>query len=103
MDNSIAVEDALKTVINCESTVDISNAASLYGHLKNAIENQHEVEIHTEHVERVDTAILQLFTAFVMEAKTSNMEVRWKSVSKAFYKSAQLTGLTNELGLPEPV
>jgi len=91
---------ASKTVINCEPTVDISAAQALYDHLASAIENEHDVEINAGDVTRVDAAVLQVFTAFMLESKTHETTVSWKSVSDTFYASAELMGLSAELGLP---
>lgn len=89
-----------KTVINCEPTIDISSAQNLYDHLKNAIDNDHDVEINAGDVTRVDTAILQVFIAFTLESKTKGVMVEWGAVSDAFYASAKLLGLENILNLP---
>ena len=89
-----------KTVINCEPTIDISAAQALYDHLINAISNDHDVEINAGDVTRVDTAVLQVFTAFMLESKSRDQNVIWNSVSDVFYASAELLGLVGELGLP---
>lgn len=93
-------DKAAKTVINCEPTVDISAAQTLYGHLSNAIANNHNVEINAGDVTRVDTAVLQLFTAFMLESKNRDQSVTWNAVSDVFYASAKLLGLVKELNLP---
>ncbi len=93
--------EAAKTVVNCEPTIDISSAQTLYDHLKNALSNNHDVEIDASEVTRVDTAILQVFTAFFQELKSREQRVTWTGVSDAFYTSAKLLGLVNELNLPE--
>jgi ABC-type transporter Mla MlaB component len=90
-----------RTVIACESTIDIKIAADLYAHLKNAIENKHQVEINATDVQRVDTAILQVFLAFVLEAKAQDLQVTWQGVSDAFRSAASLLGIGEALALPE--
>ncbi|MDH3326649.1 MAG: STAS domain-containing protein [Gammaproteobacteria bacterium] len=92
--------DADKTVINCEPTIDISAAQALFEHLSNALSGNHAVEINAGDVTRVDAAILQVFTAFMLESKTREQSVTWNSVSDAFYGSAEQLGLVNELSLP---
>lgn len=92
--------DATKTVITCEPTVDINYASTLYEHLKDAIKANHEVEIHAGEVTKVDTAILQVFLAFTLEARTAGLIVNWVNVSETFRVSADLLGLTAELDLP---
>ena len=92
--------DATKTVINCEPTIDISAAQALYEHLAAAISNGHEVVINAGDVTRADAAILQVFTAFMLESKAQELSVTWEAVSEAFYNAAQLLGLVDVLDLP---
>ena len=94
-------EQVAKTVIACESTVDINIAADLYAHLKNALENGHVVEIDASEVQRVDTAILQVFLAYSQEAKLQGLQFCWQGVSEAFRNAVQLLGIEQELDLPE--
>jgi len=90
-----------KTVIDCEPTIDISAARTLFEHLGNALSSNHDVEINAGEVTRVDAAILQVFTAFMLESKSSELTVTWQAVSDVFYTSAELLGLVKELNLPE--
>lgn len=90
-----------KTVIDCEPTIDIKIVAELYGHLKTALEQCHEVEINVADVQRVDAAVLQVFLAFVLEAQAKDMNVTWQGVSDAFQTAANLLGVGSRLGLPE--
>ena len=101
MENNIDSSDATKTVITCEPTIDINYVGTLYDHLKQALEAKHEVEIHAGEVTKVDAAILQLFIAFVLEAKNAGLIVTWMSVSEAFVTSADLLGLVVEMDLPK--
>ncbi len=89
-----------KTVINCEPTIDISAARTLYEHLKNAISNKHNVEINAGDVTRVDAAILQIFIAFILESQSQGCSVKWGEVSDVFYASSRLLGIENILKLP---
>lgn len=90
-----------RTVIACESTIDIKIASDLYAHLKNALDKKHEVEINATDVQRVDTAILQVFLAFVLEAKAHDLQVSWQGVSESFRTAANLLGIGEALALPE--
>jgi anti-anti-sigma regulatory factor len=91
--------NVLKTVITCEPTIDINYASTLYEHLKAALEEKREVEIHAGEVTKVDTAILQVFLAFSLEAKNVGITVNWMSVSETFLAAAELLGLTTEMEL----
>ena len=101
-DNTDAIKTS-KTVINCEPVLDIKSAATLYSHLKEAVVHRHDVEIDARDVSRIDTSILQIFTAFILEANTLDMVVSWSAVSENFYATAKLLGLEVELNLPVPV
>ncbi len=92
-----------KMVINCEPTLDISASEALYEHLGEAFQENHEIEIKAGEVTRVDTAILQVFTALMIEARVKDINVEWSSVSNTFYASAKLLGLTAELKLPDQI
>ena len=101
MDEKLETSDAAKIVITCEPNVGIANSITLFEHLKSALSEGREVEIHAADVEKVDTAILQVFLAFVLEAKSVELAVNWVSVSEPFLSAATLLGLKTELGLPE--
>ena len=102
MEDSNDATKSSKTVINCEPVLDIKSAATLYSHLKEAVEHKHEVEIDAREVSRIDTSILQIFTAFILEANTLDMCVSWTAVSDNFYSTAKLLGLEDDLKLPSP-
>jgi len=91
---------AKKTVITCEPTIDISSVQALLDTLRHAITNKHDVEINAGEVTRVDAAMLQMFTAFMLESKAHEQSVTWQSVSEVFYTSANLLGLAEKLKLP---
>jgi len=101
MEDKIVNSDANKTVITCEPTVDINYASDLYEHLKVAINANHEVEINAGEITKIDTAILQVFLAFMLEAKTAGLVVNWVNVSETFRVSADLLGVSSELDLPQ--
>jgi len=91
------------TIINCEPTVDITVVDELYAHLKKAMAEQHVVEIDAEQVERVDGAVIQVFSAFFKEAKTKDLSVSWKNPSLALCTAAKLLGVSEVLNLPVSV
>lgn len=101
MDEKSEVADVAKVVITCEPNIGIANSVTLFEHLKSALNESREVEIHAADVEKIDTAILQVFLAFVLEAKSVDLKVNWVSVSEPFVVAATLLGLKMELGLPE--
>ncbi len=94
-----AVPDTL--VINCEAQLDISSATELHQHLLQALEKRHHVKIEAAEVNRIDASILQLFYAYLREARAAGLDFEWSSFSDAVSASADLLGLAQELGLAE--
>ena len=103
MDEKPDASEASKTVVTCEPVLDINSANKLFSHLKEAIDHKHVVDIDASEVSRVDTSIMQIFTAFILEASTLEIPVNWIGVSRAFYGTAEILGLELELNLPKPV
>ncbi|HFE39638.1 MAG TPA: STAS domain-containing protein [Gammaproteobacteria bacterium] len=101
MEDKAENPDAEKTVITCEPNINISNASTLYEHLKEALQENRAVEINAGDVAKVDTAILQVFFAFSLEAKNAGLSVSWGSASEAFREAVALLGMQNELALPK--
>ena len=66
--------------------------------LLRALEDGLPVALDLSAVERIDTAGLQLVTAFVLDMRRSGREVR-VAASAAVQKSARLAGLSALLGL----
>lgn len=90
-----------KTVIVCESTVDISDSAELQKRFLDVISENKKVEIDAREVSRIDTAALQLFYAFITKLKQSSIEYSWLGASDVFLNSAELLGIKQALGLAE--
>lgn len=93
--------DAAKVVITCEPNIGIANSIALFDHLKKALSDKRMVEIHAGDVVKVDTAILQVFLVFMLEAKNVDIKVSWVSVSEPFVTAVELLGLKKDLNLPE--
>lgn len=89
-----------KLIISCDTHVDISNVADIYQNLKKAFHDGRHVEIDASIIERIDTAVLQLFCAFIKKAESADLSVTWTSVSDSLRTSAELIGLASELNFP---
>ncbi len=89
-----------KLIISCDTNVDISNVADIYQNLNKALNDGRHVEIDASIVERIDTAVLQLFCTFIKKAKSADLSVTWTSVSDSLRTSAELIGLSSELNFP---
>jgi anti-anti-sigma factor len=88
-----------KTVINCASNLDISDANNLHRSLESVLENAEAVEIDTSKCERVDTAAIQCFYAFYKEAQKSGLKISWLNVSDAFRQCTETLGLDEMLAV----
>lgn len=85
--------------IKCESRLDISIAENFRNDLIKAFDGNEPIEIDVSNIEHVDTSMMQLFTAFSIEAKKQLKTLEWKQPSDVFIKSANLLGLTELLGV----
>ncbi len=85
------------TLIYCSSELDISGAQDLYDTLQGALRAQCPVVLEATHVERIDTAVLQMLCAFVREAQASGM---WRQSSPALENAARLLNVQACLALP---
>ena len=88
------------TLIYCSPELDISGAQDLYDTLQAALGAQRPVVIDATHVERVDTAVLQMLCAFVRDAQASGIVVQWRQSSPALENAARLLNVQACLALP---
>jgi anti-anti-sigma regulatory factor len=77
----------------------IRDAALLLEQLLLHIEHYAPVYIDAAHVERIDTAALQLLVAFVQDRKAERRAVVWLDCSEAMVRAARALGLSSELAL----
>ena len=84
----------------CPETMGISDAETLRKSFIDLLDAGKPVVIQAQHVERVDTSILQLFCALCEDARTRSIEINWQTPSEYLVKSAQSLDLSQCLGLP---
>jgi anti-anti-sigma regulatory factor len=80
-----------------EGALDIAGAAELRERLLQALDGKQSVVVDAANVERVDTAALQVLTAFFIDAVAQNMDVRWQECSQVFKDAVRLLGLHDTL------
>lgn len=85
--------------ITLDEELNITCVGDLKTSLAQALSDDSAVELNAGGIERVDTAALQLLTAFVQQMNTNNKEVSWLKPSDNFLKSVELLGLKAMLGL----
>ena len=88
-----------QTTLVFEGTLDIAGAGRLREQLMHALSEKQPVVIDAANVERVDTAALQVLTAFFKDAGAQNQEISWKEPAQVLTNAAQLLGLHDSLQL----
>ncbi len=79
----------------------IREVAARTRELQQLLEQDAQVELDFEDVDIVDTAAIQLLVAFTKEAHKRGVAISWQQPSAALLRSAELLGLSQELGLPD--
>jgi anti-anti-sigma regulatory factor len=88
------------TLIYCNPELDISGAQDLYDALQDALQAQGPVVLDASHVERIDTAVLQMLCAFMRDAQATGIAVQWRQPSLALEEAARLLNVRACLALP---
>lgn len=86
-------------LIPCEESLDITTAAELHALLMQVLASKQPVVLEGAAVTRVDTAALQVLSAFFQDARAQGISVQWKEPSEALRRSAALLDLTGLLEL----
>lgn len=88
-----------ETVVDCGVSLDISQAAALHARLTQLLTAGIPIIFNGREVQRVDTAMLQLLTAFFRAARAQGMTVAWREPSDILCHCSRLLGLSEELML----
>ena len=80
-----------------DEILDISKAAQFRSELSAYLDVQGPLTIEAENVVRIDTACLQVLTAFIKDALAREIEVKWHCPSEAICSAAGLLGLAEVL------
>ena len=78
----------------------VTDASSLKTSLSALLDQTATVTLDVSALQRVDTAAMQVITAFVRERSTRGQQVEWQGTAPVFTTAAQLLGLTSLLRLP---
>ena len=87
------------TVICCDACLDISGARDFYNRLQTAMQARQPVVLDATHIERIDTAALQILCAFFREAEVNGLVVQWQQPSPALQNAARLLNVSTCLAL----
>lgn len=82
-----------------ESSLVINNASVFYESLKKLAADEQTIEIDASKVEIIDSAILQLLFAFVLDLSEKHISLSWHKPSENLLHKASILGLTENLGL----
>ena len=85
--------------LELESSIVINNAGDMFESLKQLAASGQDIEIDASKVEIIDTAMLQLFFAFVLDLKEKNIKLSWHEPTDNLLNKASILGLTEQLGL----
>ncbi|MCH7868830.1 MAG: STAS domain-containing protein [Myxococcales bacterium] len=93
-------DDSISTLI-WSGNLDISQASSVHDELMSALDLRLPIQLDANGVNRIDTSIAQLLSAFFKEAREQDIEVSWKSTSDSLKNIARVLDLESELELVE--
>ena len=82
-----------------DEIVDISGISAFRSQLLEVLQGDKPVQLIAEKVERIDTAALQVLSAFFQEARSLDKSVGWQNPSEALCYSARLLGLEKIMSL----
>jgi anti-anti-sigma regulatory factor len=89
-----------KAVVTLPQNARIGQAAALKSKLQKALEKGTPVEVDASKVEKIDTSVMQLLTAFCMRAEAESVEIKWRKPAETVHQAAALLGLERFLKLP---
>lgn len=75
----------------------IAKAKSLKDKLSELLNNKNNIKIDASKVEKIDTSVLQLLTAFSLQAQRQSIEIAWQQPSPTFTTAADLLDLSQHL------
>ena len=78
----------------------VSGASTLKESLAGLLDEPQPITLDITTLQRIDTAGLQVLTAFVRERASHGRTVEWRGTAAALTNAAQLLGLTSLLKLP---
>ncbi len=85
-------------VIQLEGNLGIAQAESLHEQFCHALANHGEVMMDAGDLAQVDASTVQLFRAFIRDAKKDGIPVKWKTVPEELQQTAGMMGMVNGMG-----
>lgn len=88
------------TLLSLPAECTVSGASSLKEQLATLLDEPRSVTLDVTALQRIDTAALQVITAFVRERTGHSRAVEWQGSAQVLATAAQLLGLNSALKLP---
>ncbi len=88
------------SVIELGANAGIAEIKTLHTTLVAALEKKTDIVLHSSKIDTPDTALLQLLSALAIQARKSDLEVRWESPSESIMSAARLLDLDQHMNLP---
>ncbi|MDQ6959236.1 MAG: STAS domain-containing protein [Mariprofundaceae bacterium] len=82
-------------VIQLKGNLGIAQAESLHEQFCHALANHGEVMMDAGELAQVDASTVQLFRAFIRDAKEGAIPVKWKAVPEELRQTADMMGMVN--------
>lgn len=79
--------------INCAESVTIAQVADLYAQLLMAMAEGQAIQINLSDIERIDTAVIQLFYSFSRNVQLQGLVVIWSNPSQLFCEAVDRLGI----------
>jgi anti-anti-sigma regulatory factor len=98
-DNAATDSGKASNQLVLESSMVINKAADFSEVLKKMASSGKAIEIDASKVEIIDSAILQLVFAFVLNLKENDIKFSWHKPTENLLNKASILGLTEQLGL----
>lgn len=96
----VPAPESVSRTLSLSAECMVSGAASLKEHLHALLDQPEPVTLEINTLQRIDTAGLQVLTAFVRERTNQGLAVEWQGTAPVLTTAAQLLGLTSVLKLP---
>lgn len=88
-------------IIQVEGDIGIAQVESLHEQFCDVLENHEEVMIDAGDLARVDASTVQLFHAFIRDAKKNDISVKWKIVPEELQQTASMMGMVSGMGFDD--
>lgn len=80
--------------IELGDSLGIAQVSTVYAQLLASLAEQKAVNLDLRHIERVDTAAIQLLYSFQREATTQGLVIIWSNPSKVFCDAVDILGIS---------